>query len=194
MPTRLPDFYYTTKDLDAQPTKPWIKSPPPSFSQGEDVIFAILLYFEGQPLDPEKYVIDVIIKKNPYAQNILWHGLIGAGITAKYQNVPGYYQIWMPAAVSSYFLPGCYYMDIRIVEKVGEGPLAKDRTIRLYNTLFDLNLSAMSPNPKLRPIMKVETSYDPATGETTYTLTTVEPTVPYATDSVTATGLPELDG
>jgi len=182
--TRLPDHYYTTQNLDAQPAKPGIKQLSAAYAQGEDMVMNVMLFLDGQPVDESKYILDVLVKKNVYANNVLWHGKLGEGLQGHLNNVPGYFQIWMPAAITSLFLPGTYFMDIKAQEKTGQGQYAKDRTFPLFSVLFNITLSAMSPHPKLRPEMLVETVYNIETGEFTYTLQSVEPTMPLGTDTI----------
>lgn len=178
MAIRLPDTYYTTTMLDGNPASTGIKQPPPQFYQGEDVVFKIYLTLDGEVLTPEKHIIEVIIKKNQYADNILWKGVLGDGLYPRLDDKDGYYLIWMPSSATSTFLPGTYLMDIKSTDKLGAGEGAKDRTVRVSQTLFNIDLSAMSPNPKLAPSSVVEVSYDPNTGITTTTYTGVELTVP----------------
>lgn len=176
--TRLPDFYYTQQTFDGDYTAQGAYQLSPVFFQGEDVILSGYTTFEGKPVLPEDWNLTAIIKKNKYASNILWSGTINDGLTPRYNQVDGYYQVWMPASVSSLFLPGTYTVVIQGTQKTGVSEEAREITIHFWNREFNIELSAGSPNPQLAPATSVEIIKDPSTGTTTITTTSVEPTVP----------------
>lgn len=176
MPVRLPDTYYTTVVLDGQVQETGIKQAPPQFYQGEDCIFDVYLQYLEKPVIPEEWIIEVIIKKSEFAENILWKGIYGQGL---YKNGnPGFYQIIFPSQASSLFLAGAYHIDVKLCQRIGANPGVKDLSIIIFQGYFDLNLAAASPNPKLAATMQVEVSYDPETGVTTTTYVTTEQTAP----------------
>jgi hypothetical protein len=179
---RLPDTYYTQQMLDGNPPQNGPNQLAPIFSQGEDIVFSTFLNVDGLPLDPTKWEIEFMVKKNVYASNILFKGELGESIIPL-NNTPGFFQLWIPARATADFLPGLYYLSVSITEKTGTGKGIKDRHIFLMNTVFNIELSAASPHPKLRPVNIVEISFDNQTGITTSTTTNVEPTVPFFADT-----------
>lgn len=136
------------------------------------------LNVNGIAISEDKYVIEGIVKKSPAANNILWKAVIGSGLHKVKNASDGYYYILMPDTISALFLPGTYYLDIKLTEKVGTGDDVADITFVGLSTTFTINLSASSPNPDLRPTKVEESSYDPETGITTVTVKGVEPTLP----------------
>jgi len=177
---RLKDTYYTDKYLDGNISQTGIKQESPKFFQGEDIRLSFYLNYNGVPVSEQKYIIEAIVKKSPIAKNILWKGVLGNGLYKT--DVNGNFYILMPAAASALFLPGAYYFDAKIMEKVGSGNDVKDLTVVVLSDMFNIELSAASPNPGLRPSKSEESSYDPETGITTVTITSVEPTLPLGTD------------
>lgn len=180
---RLPDIYYTRQMLDTNPSQTGIYQPPPQFAQGEDVVFNVFLSIDGQPLTSENWLIEAFIKKNTYAGNILWNGLVGDGIVENFDSVVGQFQIWLPAADTATFLSGTYYIAVQITEKLGTGDGIKDRKLVLFQSVFNIGLAASSPNPKLTPSTVIEVSTDIESGITTITKTGVEPTLPHPVDT-----------
>lgn len=177
---RLKNVFYTDKLLDGYVSQDGVRSESPRFYQGEDLKLAFYLDYNGQPVTEEKYQLEAIVKKSPAAQNILWKGYQGTGL---YNNgKAGDYYILIPSTITSNFLPGTYYFDVKLSEKVGEGDAVRDLSFVILSSTFTLELSAGSPYPKLAAHRIEERSYDPSTGITTITITSVEPTLPKATD------------
>lgn len=176
---RLKDIYYTDKVLDGNVPIEGIKQPSPQFYQGEDIRLSFYLNINGNVVTPDKYNIELILKKSPSATNILWKGQYGAGVYSSSQTVPnGRYYMLMPAEVSALFLPGTYYLDAKVTEKIGTGDLVKDVVTIIQLGTINIDLSAASPNPFLKPRKVQEVTYDPETGVTTVTITSVEGTLP----------------
>ena len=177
---RLKHTYYTDKLLDGYVSQDGVRSRSPKYYQGEDIKLAFYLDYNGVPVSEDKYIIEVFVKKSQSANNVLWKAVIGNGLYRKGKE--GDFYILLPASASSKFLPGVYYLDVKITEKIGEGDDVKDLSLVLLSTTFTLELGASSPNPKLAANKVEETSYDPSTGITTIKITTVEPTLPKHTD------------
>jgi hypothetical protein len=177
---RLNHIYYTDKLLDGYVSQDGVRSQSPRFYQGEDLKLSFYLNYKGQPVTGEKYTLEVIVKKSPAAQNILWKGYLENGL---YNNeAAGDFHVLIPSTITSNFLPGIYYLDVKLQEKVGEGDAIRDVSLIILSTTFTLELSAGSPFPKLAAHRTEERTYDPATGITTITITSVEPTLPKHTD------------
>ncbi len=182
----LPNSYYTTQMLEGNPEQTGIKQPAPQFYQGEDIQLQFYLNYNGAPVISDKYVVDIIVKKSTAAQNVLWKATLGNGLYELTPKVPGYYYISMPAAISSLFLPGTYYITARLKEVVGQNKGPSDLTIFMLNMPFNIELSSASPNPKLAPTSSSETTFDIEDGYTT-TITHTEYTLPLPS-SITGPG------
>lgn len=177
---RLPDTYYTEQTLNGIEPKTGIKRQSPTFNQGEDVLISFYLNYQGAPVVTDDWRLDVVVKKSPAAKNVLWHGIMNFGLYKT--ESPGFYKMVIPAPITSLFLPGTYYMDVKGIQKFNKGHEARDLTRYLLSTTFNLRLTAASPNPTLRPMSAIEFVVDPETGDTTIKITTVEPTLPESTD------------
>ena len=186
---RLPDTYYTTQMLDGQPEQTGIYQLSPTFYQGEDVIINFYLQIDGAPVTLDHWDVSLIVKKSNFANNILWSAFPGNGLIPRVGGKDGYFEMIMPAAISSLFLPGSYYMALKTVENPGTGN-PKDRTIVPLQAYFNLELSAASPNPKLRATVTTELIYDIYAGTLTTQTTSVEPTLPIAANIDTMGGGP----
>lgn len=161
--------------LPGLPKQYGIKQPAPVALQGEDVVLTFPL---KQVIDTKLWTnFECHVKKNNYASNTLWLVKPGSGLTV----TSGEFRMVMPTAVSSLFLPGTYHVVLVGRQKPGEGsPL--DRTTVLGESMFEIQLSAGSPCPKLSGDVTVAIETDPDTGQVTITRTGVEPTVPLNAD------------
>jgi hypothetical protein len=168
--------------LDGTLQQQGIKQATVQFSQGSDVNFAFYVGYNGAPVTSDKWDLEVIVKKNVHAQNILWKAHLHSGLYVK-DGIPGFYYIILPAEATATFLPGTYFVEVRGKQKIGKGEPMKDLTVPLANYTFGIELTAGSPNPKLRPHSESEVSVDPATGITISRKTSVEPTVPDPVDT-----------
>ncbi len=166
--------------LDGYPVQQGVRDQSPRFYQGEDVRLSFYLNYNGAPVDTDKHHLEAIVKKSPSAVNVLWKGRLNDGLYHK--KAKGDFYILMPDSASSLFLPGTYYLDIKLSEKSGEGEDVTDITAIILSTTFTLELTAASPNPKLAANKSEEVSYDASTGITTIKITSVEPTLPKHTD------------
>jgi len=138
---RISDISYTTNLPDVP--EPTGKPIPINFYQGEDIVINFYLTFNGEPVTEDKWDIVGTVKKNQYAQNVLWEAKINNGL---YKQKPdGYYQVILPSEASATFLSGTYWLVVMIHEKSGEGP--KDLDLVVLNQPFSINYSAASPNP-----------------------------------------------
>lgn len=175
---RLKDVYYTDQILDGNIPIDGIKQPAPQFYQGEDITLYFVLCLEDKPVTPETHNVEIIVKKSPVACHILWKGVFGNGVYKAPNKADGTYYLLLPAEISSLLLPGTYYIDAKIGEKIGSGQLAKD-VFRIQPVgSINIDISSASPNPRLRNTRTEETAYDAKTGVTTVTIKLIESTLP----------------
>jgi len=161
--------------LPRLPRQYGIKQPAVVALQGEDVVLTFPL---KQRIDTKLWTnYECHVKKNNYASNTLWLVKPGSGLTVTSSE----FQMVMPTAVSSLFLPGTYHIVLVGRQRLGEGnPI--DRITVLGESMFELQLSAASPSPKLSGDVTVAVERDPNTGQITIIRTGVEPTVPLNAD------------
>lgn len=164
--------------LPGMPAQYGLKQMNESFGQGESIILDFNLQFKDVPVRPNDWNLEAIIKKNTYANNILWSAKIGKYM---FEKRPGLYYVVMPADVSALFLPGTYHCSIKGKQKVATGD-PFDQTVSLKDFTFQIELKAMSPNPDLHGETTYETFYDYDTGVYTVRRTSVEPTHPNPVD------------
>lgn len=181
MDQRIPDSYVTFPDLVGSPMQLGIRQPSPVYPQGHDIVFHFYLNYNGKPIDLADWTLTGYVKKNVYAQNVLFKSASQNGIYPA--GSPGYYYFLMPGNISGLFLPGLYYMEVVGVQKIGEGEFIKDITVSLMNTNFQIVLAPSSPNPKLASKVTSEVLYDPSTGQLIITQQSVEPTYPPVVDT-----------
>lgn len=179
---RLKDTYYTNQMLDGTPEQEGVKQLSPAFVQGDDIKLVFGLFYYTSPLDYKKVKLEGIVKKTPYASNILWTATIGKGLYPV-DGKPGYFYILMPSEISGLFLPGTYYFDVRMTEKLGEGDNIRDMTVTMLKSTFTLELASTSPHPELRPIGRSEVTYDSTENVVTVVKTSVEITQPEFIDT-----------
>jgi hypothetical protein len=121
---------------------------PTLFYQGEDAVYDMYLYNAGSPVLTQDYDITALIKTSPRASTIVWQGGIDSGIFTNNDNLPGYYELWIPATVTSAMLAGAYYIDILITERMGKTGGRYDRKKVLLQTVFNIEYSNFSPAPE----------------------------------------------
>lgn len=182
---RLPDSNYTDKLLDGTQEQTGFKQLTPAFSQGTDVDLRFTLQYNGKPISITDWDLKAIVKKNVYAVNILWLAPLGTGLYNQEDNL-GVFRLIMPAEISSLFLPGTYFLEVRGKQKVGKLDSHKDLTVTLMTAAFSIELSPGSPNPTLHATSNREVSFNPETGYTLTTYTNVEPTMPAPVDTTKA--------
>lgn len=139
---RLSDVYYTTQNLDGVPEPP-AKPLPINFYQGETVRLDVYLNYNGLPVTLDKWDVQGFVKKNQYAQNLIWEA--GPNNGMEQLEKPGFYRFEIAAEDSSLFLAGTYWLVVQITEKLGEG--AHAATFQIVNQPFSINYSAASPHP-----------------------------------------------
>jgi hypothetical protein len=139
----------STLVLDGIPGIPFERSMPNPdlFYQGEDIVYDMFLFHDGQPVSAKDYDIQVYIKTSPRAQELAWEGSIDNGIYAV-PNDSGYYELWIPSSITSGFYAGTYYVNVQIQERVGSGKGRYDRKYVLLQTYFSLDYSNFSPSPE----------------------------------------------
>jgi hypothetical protein len=121
---------------------------PVLFYQGEDAVYDMYLHNAGAPVLVEDYEITATVKTSPRAANVIWQGSIDSGIFTNNDNLPGYYELWMPSAITSAMLAGTYYLDILVAEKMGKTGGRYDRKKVLLQTVFNIEYSNFSPAPE----------------------------------------------
>jgi hypothetical protein len=121
---------------------------PALFYQGEDMVYDLFLYDAGAPASFEDYDITALVKTSPRAKNVVWQGKIDSGIFTNNDNLPGYYELWIPASATALMLAGTYYIDILLTEKMGKTGGRYDRKKVLLQTVFNIEYSNFSPAPE----------------------------------------------
>lgn len=138
---RISDIYYTTQNLDGIPEPPG-KSVPIDFYQGDSIILDVFLNYEGEPVNISKWNIKGTVKKNQYAQKVLWVATLNDGCY-KLEKA-GFFRFLIPASDTAKFLAGTYWLAVSIAEKLGSDQ--KDLEFILVNQPFSINYSVGSPN------------------------------------------------
>lgn len=120
---------------------------PDVFYQGEDIVYDLFLFYNGDAVSLEDYDIKVGIKTSPRAYEMTFEASIDNGLYI----VPGdkgYYELWIPSAITSEMLAGSYYLDVILIEKVGRGKGKFDRKHVLLQGHFNVEYSNYSPAPE----------------------------------------------
>lgn len=173
--TRLPDTYFSGMTIPEQPYELSPKQPSPIVYQGEDAVFTVYLSYLGVPVSFDAHELSVIVKKNAWASNVLWEGIPLNGLYEE-QGTPGYFKVVIPSSAISRFLPGTYSAAIVLKEKFSSS--ANPVTRYILNFTFAVELSAASPNPKLKAATSTEAVVDLVDRTVSVTITSTEPTVP----------------
>jgi len=136
----------STLVLDGIPGIPFERSSPNPdlFYQGEDIVYDLFLYHEGAPVSSDDYDIQLVVKTSPRAATVNWQGGLDNGVYPA-PNQSGYYEVWIPSAVSASFIAGTYYLNVQIQERVGAGKGRFDRKYMLLQTHFNIDYSNFSP-------------------------------------------------
>ena len=157
---RLDDVYYSTQPIEGTP-EPTPPSVPIDFYQGEDIVFEIFLNYHDCPVVPEQWVITAKIKKNKYAQTVLWTGTLNSGVYKT--DIPGFYKIIFPSEATSLFVAGTYWLSISVKESKSKD--YKDLQFVIVEQPFSINYSVSSPYPgQVLDTTAVERTSPPATG------------------------------
>lgn len=175
---RLPDAFYAGRELPDLTPADGVKVMSPVFYQGEDVRLDIHLSKAGLPLKAAEHEVVATVKKSRSAANVLWRASRRSGLEEG--PAPGFYRFLMPAAVSSRFLPGTYYIDFLAVER--SGTESQNLTFVAASGTFHIELSVSSPAPKLAGGHSELVGYDLETGVRTVKITSTEPTLPKGED------------
>lgn len=120
---------------------------PDVFFQGEDIVYDLFLFHEGEHVLAEDYDISILIKSSPRAFTVVWEGRLDYGLYPN-NNRAGYYEVWIPANITENLLAGAYYVDVLLTERVGRGGSRYDRKYILLQTMFNLEYSNFSPRPE----------------------------------------------
>lgn len=120
---------------------------PDVFYQGEDIVYDLFLFHEGEHVSADDYDINVSVKTSPRAHTAVWEGKLDFGVY-KLASKDGYYEVWIPSNVTAMLLGGSYYVDVMITERVGKGGGRYDRKYVLLQTVFNLEYSNFSPAPE----------------------------------------------
>lgn len=156
-----------------------LKQPSPEYTQGNDLVLEFDLEFEGKPLsDVTNWWLTGYVKKSLKAVNILWQAEYGTYLYKK-EGTTNRYCLRIPRVVTALFLPGSYYFAIRGTQKPATG-IPRDLQITLHKGMFQIDLDASSPNPKLANFIITSVSVDWLKEEGFVTITTqsTEPTEP----------------
>lgn len=123
---------------------------PDLFYQGEDIVYDMFLYYDGAPVSLEKYNVVVSVKSSSRAYNASWQGFPYNGIYKMEgpDSAEGYYEIWIPSAITANLFAGTYYLHVQIEEKIGAGTGRFDRKYVALQTYFNLEYSNFSPAPE----------------------------------------------
>jgi len=134
----------TTMALDGIPGIPFERGTPNPdlFYQGEDIVYDLFLFNEGAAVTADDYSITAAIKTSPRASNYIWLGSVDNGVYPT-PNQSGYYELWIPAAITESFVAGTYYLHVQIQAK---GTGRYDRKCILLQTYFNIDYSVFSPN------------------------------------------------
>jgi hypothetical protein len=122
---------------------------PDVFYQGEDIVYDVVLRYNGGFVASENYDVRVIVKSSPRAQTAAWEGYLDNGVYED-KTRPGYFEIWIPSAITSNFLAGSYYLHVLLKEKLGSGSGRFDRQYVALQTHFNIDYSNFSPAPESR--------------------------------------------
>lgn len=139
MHTRLPDFTFTSNPVFGYIPMTGQVQPSPSFSQGEDAFFTVVLSIDGELVLLEKYSVAFLVKKWEEAANTL----IRQQVTDS--PSPGTFNVLIPAAATALLRPGTYYFAF----------VATNRVTKLKSVIsrgtFNIDVTVASPNPALLP-------------------------------------------
>jgi hypothetical protein len=139
--------WYTSPSfgIDGTPGIPFERGiPNPNvFSQGEDIVFDLLLVHDGKKVTSEDFQINVIVKTNPRAVGVIYAAELDKGIDP-WPNTPGYFELWIPSSVTSGMLPGTYILAVQIAERVGQGAGKYDRKHIALQHYFNIEYSNFS--------------------------------------------------
>ena len=136
---RLPDHSFTSNPMFGVISQVGAVQPSPSYSQGEDIAFSVQLNLDDAPLDLNNYKLVVAVKKSLDGENTMYRQQVTQ------QGPVGYASVLIPAASSALLRPGTYYFSFLATSK-----LTGRKTVVMTGT-FNVELSAVSPSPKMIP-------------------------------------------
>lgn len=139
---RLPDIYYTRQKVQGAPEEYGLPDPP-TFSQGDSILFQQYLEYEGTPVSTKDWDIEVTVKSTAFTSSTTLFG----GVEGASGGSVGFYKIHLPKEVTAALAPGTYFLDIRITQPIGSGT-PKDQSITISKIPFLIILSVGSPNPQ----------------------------------------------
>jgi hypothetical protein len=119
---------------------------PTVYKQGEDVILDLFLYYSGRAVNHNNFKIKAVMKSDVHAIEPVWEGELDHGIYITDRE--GFYELWIPKAVTSDLLAGTYTIGIVIIEPVGTGSGPVDRTVFLLDYSLSIEYGVASPNPE----------------------------------------------
>jgi hypothetical protein len=122
---------------------------PDVFYQGEDIVYDTVLRYNGGYVTSENYNVYATVKSSPRAQTPVWEGFLDNGVYED-NTRPGYFELWIPSAVTANFLAGSYYLHVLLKEKLGRGAGRFDRQYVVLQTYFNIDYSNFSPAPESR--------------------------------------------
>ena len=159
MTQRLPDFYYTKQTLDGTNPQSGPKQLGLAFNQGEEARFSTYLNMFGQPFDLAKYDLFVLVKRDDWAERVIWRATVGNGIFPV-EGVAGYFEIWVPSLVTRHLNPGAYHFAFQAKEKTGANGELWDSTISLREDIVQILRSADMPHPYQSTAVEFFTKYN----------------------------------
>jgi hypothetical protein len=141
----------STLAIDGVPGIPFERGTPNPdlFYQGEDIVYDLLLFHNGERVAKEDYLIKASIKSSPRAYRVNWQGELNNGVYPSQQGT-GYYELWIPAAATESLYAGTYYLNVMVQERVGAGKGRFDRKYVLIQTYLNIAYSNFSEHPEAR--------------------------------------------
>jgi len=119
---------------------------PTVYKQGEDVILDLFLHYAGRPVNHNNFKIKAVMKSDVHEITPVWVGDVDHGIYTTDRE--GFYELWIPKAITSDLLAGTYTIGIVIEEPVGTGRGPVDRTVFLLDYPISIEYGVASPYPE----------------------------------------------
>jgi hypothetical protein len=144
----MPDVFISSTSGFGFPGIPFVPGEPnpPTFCQGEDVIFDAFLFNEGEVVVPEKFNIIAQVKGSTRSTKFIWKGVVGDGVYPEQE--PGYYTVWITAEETKKLFAGSYILNVFLYQSIGKGSGHHDRKISLIDTMFNIDYCGNSENPE----------------------------------------------
>lgn len=163
--------------LNGIPAQYGLKQPNVVGYQGFTLSLYGTLKVNSRLINPANWIIEGVVKKNLGAECVLLQIKPGNNLILSPEPLLGHYRLIIPATSTAEFIPGTYWVGIKGKQRTGTGNVI-DSTELLDQQLFEIQLAANSPNPRLTSETTTVTTYDPETGIYTVTTTKTEPTLP----------------